>query len=283
MYRRLQEEKPFARDPATLVIRGAEAFDFPAAGLPDLPAGSPDGESGGHAVLFLHGWTSTPREMRFLAEKTASAGFRSQGIRFDGHGLTVRALRNASFKDHLAQAEEAFGRLAMAHDRVSVCGLSMGGLIALNLAARRRVANLLLLAPFVKPAGTTFGLPNHWLAGRVPLSGLVGKDERGPINDPAGLAGHIAYHAMPAAGVAALAQAARDFRGLEKDVTCPVLILHSVRDRTSDFGGSLALMGGLGADDKTLVAFNRSNHVITLDYDRPGVEARAVEWLSSRR
>lgn len=275
MARRLQEEKPFARDPATLVIRGAEAFDFPAA--------PPPGEAGGHAVLYLHGWTSTPRELRFLAEKTAAAGFRSQGIRFGGHGLTVRALREVGFKDHLAEAEEAFGRLALSHERVSVCGLSMGGLIALNLAARRRVANLLLIAPFVKPAGTTFGLPNHWLAGRVPLSGLVGKDERGPIDDPAGLAGHIAYHAMPAEGMAAVVQAARDFQGLEKDISCPVLILHSVHDRTSDFAGSLSLMGRLGTDDKTLVAFNRSNHVLTLDYDRPRVEAQAVEWLSRRR
>ncbi|HLP43214.1 MAG TPA: hypothetical protein VK465_17045, partial [Fibrobacteria bacterium] len=64
--RRLQEEKPFPRDPETLVIRGAEPFDL---GDPAAP----------HAVLFLHGWTSSPRELRFLAEKAAARGFRAKG------------------------------------------------------------------------------------------------------------------------------------------------------------------------------------------------------------
>ena len=273
MARRLQEEKPFPRDPDTQVILGAEAFDFP-------PADARD--AGGHAVLFLHGWTSTPRELRFLAEKAAAAGFHCVGPRLKGHGLTVRALHGVLFRDHLAEAEEAFGRLAMSHDRVSVCGLSLGGLLALNLAVRRRVANLILVAPFLKPAGSTFGLPNSWLVGRVPLPRHVGKNVGGPIDDPEGAAGHIAYHAMPAEEMASVVQATRDFAGLEKEVTCPTLVFHGVHDRTSDFAGSLALMGALGSDDKTLVAFNRGNHILTLDYDRERLETTAVEWLSRR-
>ncbi len=277
MARRLQEEKPFPRDPDTQVIRGAEAFDFP-------PAGGAAGSviAGGHAVLCLHGWTSTPRELRFLAAKLAGAGFRCVGPRLKGHGLTVRALHGVHFRDHLEEAEEAFGRLAMEHERVSVCGLSLGGLLALNLAARRRVANLVLVAPFLKPAGSTFGLPNAWLVGRVPLPRLVGKDVGGPIADPEGAAGHIAYHAMPAEEMESIVQATRDFSGLEKDVTCPALIFHCVHDTTSDFAGSLALMGALGSEDKTLVAYNRGNHILTLDYERNRLEATALEWLSRR-
>lgn len=262
--RRLQEEKPFPRDPGTQIIRGAEGFDF---------------GQGDHAVLFLHGWTSTPRELRFLAEKTAAAGFRCQGLLLKGHGTTIRALHGVNFSDHLAESEEAFGKLALAHERVSICGLSLGGLLALNIAARRRVANLILIAPFLKPAGTTFGLPNRWLVGRVPLSGYVGKNVAGPINDPAGLEGHIAYHAMPAQEMVSIVQATRDFQGMEGSISCPTLVLHSVNDTTSDFSGSLALMQNLGSDDKTLIAFNRGNHVITLDYDRESLEAKTVEWL----
>ena len=140
------------------------------------------------------------------------------------------------------EAEDAFGRLAMQHEKVSVCGLSLGGLLALNLAARRRVANLILIAPFMTPAGSTFGLPNSWLVGRVPLPRLMGKNVGGPIDDPQGPPGHIAYHAMPAAEMASVVQATRDFAGLEKAVTCPTLIFHGVNDKTSDFAGSLSLM-----------------------------------------
>lgn len=275
MARRLQEEKPFPRDPETQIIRGAEPFDFP--GDPSGP-----GKAADHAILFLHGWTSTPRELRFLAERTAAAGFRSRGVLLKGHGRTIRALQGVFFKDHLAEAEEAFGALAVQHERVSICGLSLGGLLALNVAARRRVANLVLIAPFLRPAGSTFGLPNAWLVGRVPLSGYVGKDVGGPIEDPAGRAGHIAYHAMPAAEMASIVQATRDFQGLEGSIACPTLVLHGVHDRTSDFAGSLSLMEKLGSGDKTLVAFNRGNHVITLDYDKERIESAAVDWLARR-
>jgi carboxylesterase len=295
MARRMQEEKPFARDPVTQVIRGAESFDFapgpvvpgPVAPGPvdSGPTGGPAahrGDRGAHAVLFLHGWTSSPREMRFLAERIASAGFRCVGHRLKGHGLTVRALNGVYFKDHLAEAEAAFGKLALEHESVSICGLSLGGLLALNVAARRRAAHLILIAPFMRPAGATFGLPNAWLVGRVPLSGYVAKDAQGPIDDPEGLKDHIAYHAMPAREMASVVQGARDFLGLEKNVTCPTLILHGVRDRTSDFAGSLSLIEKLGSEDKSLVAFNRGNHVITLDYDRHRLERLAVDWLARR-
>jgi carboxylesterase len=296
MSRRMQEERPFPRDPVTQVIRGAEAFDFapgppPPAADPSRNHGRADGASAladgridraTPAILFFHGWTSTPREMRFLAERFADRGYRCVGHRLKGHGLTVRALQGVSFQDHLEEAGEAFGRLAMEHDRVTLCGLSLGGLLALNVAARRRVDHLILIAPFMKPAGATLGVPNAWLVGRVPLGDMVAKDERGPIDDPAGLKDHIAYHAMPAREMASVVQGARDFEGLEKDVTCPVLILHGVHDRTSDFSGSLALMARLGSEDKTLVAFNRGNHVITLDSERARLEATALEWLDRR-
>lgn len=264
----LQKEKPWPRDPVTDVILGAEPFDF---------------GDGSHAVLFLHGWTSTPREMRFVAEKVAAAGFRCRGILFDGHGRTLRALEGITFRDHLDQAERAFGELALSHDRVSICGLSMGGLLALHLAARRRVSNLVLIAPFTRTWGNTLGLPNTFLLGKVPLPKTLAKEMPGPINDPAGLEDHIAYHAMPGKEMMTVIKGTWELKGKEPSITCPTLILHSVNDHTSDFAGSQTLIKDLGSDDKTLVAFNRSNHVITLDYDRDRVESEIVDWLRKRR
>lgn len=263
-----QREVPRSRDPVTQVILGAEPFEF--------------GE-GDHAVLFLHGWTSSPRELRFLAEKAAREGFRCRGPLLRGHGTTLRDLEKVSFADHLEECEREFARLAMAHKRVTVCGLSMGGLLALHLAARRKVANLVLLAPFLRPWGKTLGIPNDWLLGRVPLAGNLPKRGSGPINDPGGASGHIAYHAMPSLGLLGLIRGYREFAGLASRVVCPTLILHSTGDRTSDFTGSLELMRSLGSEDRTLTAYTRSNHVLTLDYDRPRVESTAVEWLTKRK
>ncbi len=265
----VQKEKPFSRNPETQLILGAEPFDF---------------GQGSHAVLFLHGWTSSPRELRFLAQHVSQQGFRCKGILFKGHGLTARALRNVTWKDYLEQSLEAFSELSMTHEKVSVCGLSMGGLVALHLAARRKIANLVLLAPFLYPCGHTLGVfPNRWLVTKLPeFITHLGKDTDGPILDPEALKDHIAYHAMPTRELMTIVEAAQQIRPLLDKILSPTLIVHSIQDKTSDFEGSLDLMRKLGASDKSLIALNRSNHIVTLDFDRPQVERDILHWLKIR-
>jgi carboxylesterase len=264
-----QHEKPWPRDPLTHVILGAEPFAF--------------GE-GDHAVLFIHGWTSSPREMRFLGEKVAEKGFHSHGTLLPGHGRTLRALQGTRFSDYMSHCEDAFSDLTLKYDKVSVAGLSLGALLGLHLAARRKVHNLVLFAPFMRPAGSTLGISNRHMASLAKLwTDEVAKDVEGPINDKEQLAQHIAYHAMPAAIVADIAQAGQDILPLLPRITCPTLIQHAVQDRTSDFEGSLDLMRRLGSEDRTLIALNRSNHVITLDYERERVEQESLLWLDRHR
>lgn len=264
----MQAEKPYLRDPVTGIIQGAEPFDL---------------GGGSHAVLFLHGWTSTPRELRFLAEKVASAGFHCVGPLLKGHGRGLPDLEGTRFADYLSEGEAAFDSLSASHGRVSVCGLSMGGLLGLFLAVRRPVANLILIAPFLRPSGRTLGLPNRWLAGRVPLAGNLAKYAPGPIRNPEAFKSHIAYHAMPARSMISVVAAGREIETKADRIRCPTLIIHSVHDTTSHFSGSQFLIGKMGSEDKTLVALNRSNHVVTLDFDRPRVEDSVVAWLGLRR
>jgi carboxylesterase len=100
--------------------------------------------------------------------------------------------------------------------------------------------------------------------------------------EPVGANGHIAYHAMPTESMESVVVAARRFAPNIPKVQCPTLILHSVHDATSDFAGSKMLIEKLGTEDKTLVAFNRGNHVITLDYPREKLESTALDWLTRR-
>lgn len=260
-----QTAKAWPRDPVTGVILGAEPFAF--------------GE-GADAILFLHGWSSTPREMRFLAERAAGAGYRCEGILLKGHGTRLEDLVPTRFPDFLAESLAAFDSLAARHRRVFVCGLSMGGLLALHLALERPVAGLILVAPFLMPSGTTFGLPNRWLVGRVPLPALLAKGVGGPIVDPEGLRGHIAYHAMPAGSMVSVVVAARALARKLSRIRAPTLIFHSVHDRTSSYLGTKMLMRRMGSPDKTLVAYDRGNHVLTLDYPRAELEAETLAWLA---
>ncbi len=261
----IQIEKVYARDPVTRVILGAEPFEY----------GNP---SESHAILFLHGFTSSPRELRFLAEKMASQNFYCQGLLFKGHGLTLQDLSTTRFSDYYAQSEIALVALLKRHHRVSICGLSMGGLVGLNLALHHAVTGLLLIAPFLKPWGRTLGFSNDFLIGKVPLWGNISKKVGGAIDDPIAVKDHIAYHAMPVKAMVSVVEAAHDFRGKAMSILCPTLIHHAVNDKTSDFSGSVNLLTRLGSLDKTLKVYNRGNHVITLDWERKEVESGLVSW-----
>jgi carboxylesterase len=279
----IQTEKSFDRDPITKIIRGAESFEFFPKLKPKLNSDSLVNEKGfSHAILFIHGWTSTPRELKFLAEKLSSEGFYCQGILLKGHGLTLSDLTPTKFSDYLNQCELAYQILTNKFDKVSLCGLSMGGLLSIYLAKKFPISNLILIAPFLKLGGKTFGLPNDFLLGRIPLKGNLSKQDNGAISDPVARASHIAYHAMPVDGLVSIMDAARKMREELREIKCPTVIHHSVKDETSDFSGSLRLMQELGSGDKTLRAYNTGNHVISLDYPREELEHGVVRWMEGR-
>ncbi len=102
------------------------------------------------AVLLLHGFTGSPWELALLAESLAAKGFHVRVPRLPGHGTVPEDLLWVGWRDWEAAAVAELEALAAAR-RVVVGGLSMGGLLAVLLAARarRRVDGLVLLAPVV--------------------------------------------------------------------------------------------------------------------------------------
>lgn len=100
----------------------------------------------GPACLLLHGFTGSPWELRPLGEALAARGFHAEAIRLPGHGRTAEAMWDGGFHFWRGAAEEALGRLK---GPVCIAGLSMGALLAVDLATRfpERVRRLALLAP----------------------------------------------------------------------------------------------------------------------------------------
>ena len=108
-------------------------------------------------VLLMHGLCGTPTEMRFVANGLARAGFTVYCPQLAGHGGSEADIKESTWQDWYASAEEALARLRKECDVVIVGGLSTGAVLALLLAARHPedVHGTALLAP-------TFWL-NGWL------------------------------------------------------------------------------------------------------------------------
>ena len=98
------------------------------------------------ACLVLHGYGGSPFEVEPVCRALAKAGYRTMAPLLPGHGTCIADFKKTFFPDWLGCAEEALHSLKKDHSKVMVAGFSMGGALALSLAARHDLAGVASLA-----------------------------------------------------------------------------------------------------------------------------------------
>lgn len=114
--------------------------------------------SGRTGALLLHGFMGTPAEMRPLASELAAVGLGACGPLLPGFGADIARLPQMDRRQWLAAAQGAWGDVRAAHAQTVLIGFSMGGALALHLAAAHPPDALVLIAPFWRAGGWQFNL-----------------------------------------------------------------------------------------------------------------------------
>lgn len=113
-----------------------------------LPYYFPGNKTG---CLLIHGFTSTPAELRIMGEALHKKGYSVYGILLAGHGTMPDDMLTVSSEDWIECAQQGVNELKKQCNRVIVIGHSMGGLLALQMAARNKIAGLVTIAAAIKP------------------------------------------------------------------------------------------------------------------------------------
>ena len=125
--------------------------------------------AGPGAILLLHGFPGTPAELRPLGALLAAQGWRVNAPLLPGLGPQIPQLHGVRGADWLAAARQtwqATSRAARAAGQpAGLVGYSLGGALALQLAAADPPDFLILLAPFWRL--------NSWLHYALPLAPLL--------------------------------------------------------------------------------------------------------------
>lgn len=85
-------------------------------------------------VMLVHGWTSTPYEMRVLGRELNQCGIAVDAPLLSGHGTRPQDLENVTWDQWVDDVNRAYCRLRKQYARVYVGGMSMGGNLALHVA-----------------------------------------------------------------------------------------------------------------------------------------------------
>jgi carboxylesterase len=243
--------------------RPAPAIESPTTAMVLADAEPYFGGSGPNGVLLCHGFAGSPRSMRPWAEHLEADGFRVALPRLPGHGTTWQEMNQTRWEDWYGHVDRAFIHLRAECERVFVCGLSMGGGLALRLAEQRgdAVAGLALVNPSIGSADPRMRALPVLLRHLVPSLAGVGND----IALPDVLEG--AYERSPLHAAWSLTKMWRDIQQHLDQVDQPLLIFKSVKDQVVDELSLALIKARVSSRDLTVVTLERSYHVATLDYD----------------
>lgn len=238
----------------TLSLRpGAEPFFF---------------NGGGLGVLLLHGFTGAARDMRALGEALHADGHTVHGVRLAGHGTHGEDLNRSRWRDWYYTALDGYHLLQQTCPRVVVMGLSMGGMLALRLAAERPVAGVAALS-------TPTYLYYQRAGWRARFAGLYGQVFRFVIKDGVNANDYTAtYPVFPTLAVAEFFALLKQTDPLLPRVTAPALLVHSQGD---DFipGENLPyLHDRLSGAPRETFWLARSGHVVTRDVEQSALFER---------
>jgi carboxylesterase len=227
--------------------------------------------------LLLHGFTSSPEEMRYLGSFLADAGHTVLGVRLAGHGTSPEALQRTRWFDWLLSVEEALALLQAKTGRCLVIGQSMGGMLALVSAAFYPLAGVVAIStPFLR-----FGFRDRarWFGQRL-VSPMVRKDAREhPQWGPRREADYPAYTRFPIGIFGQLARLQEAVEQALPAISAPALLLQSRDDHGIPEDSLDQLARRLGSHDKASVWLEGLGHSMVRDDRRDELFGRIERFI----
>ncbi len=264
-------------------LSGMPGPSGPLSGMPGpsgplMPGAEPfraDGDGRGAGALVLHGFTGSPHSVRGVARALAEAGLAVHAPLLPGHGTSPDDIQATGWDDWRAAAEDAWAELAAGGDPVVVVGLSMGGTLAVALAADHpEITGIVVVNPYIDPPAASFQdlLRGLLVAGETWIPG-IGSDIALPGSREVG------YGGTPITPLLSLCQALDRLAPRLGRVTCPVLVMTSRVDHVVPPVSSDVLADGVTGPVER-VSLEHSFHAATLDFDGDEIERRTVEFAT---
>ena len=255
-------------------------------------------------VLLIHGLTGTPAEMRHFGRQLSRKGLTVACPQLAGHCDSVDALKASSWEDWYRSVDKAFEALHRECKQVHVAGLSMGALLGLLLAARKkeRLAGVTLLSPTFFYDGWNIPkwrqkllLPlviysplRHFLSWEEPPPYGI-KDERVRAmvasvleNRDSRTADKIGHFKTPATVIRESKGLIRAAKRCLGQVHRPTLVVHSLEDDMASVRNAHFVTDRIRSERVETFFVDDCYHVLTLDKRKDDIAQRVAAFCTAQ-
>ena len=241
-----------------------------------LPTAEPFLLPGGkNGVLLIHGFTGTPKEMRWMGEYLNKKGFTVLGARLFGHACQPDDMLRSRWWDWIASVEDGLNILKGCTTSQSVAGLSMGGILSLIAAAHYDLKCTVAIS-------TPYALPPDPRLKFLKLFSLVyprvpkGQSD---FRNKAAEKDHVDYPYFPTASILQLQALLQEMTQSLEKIKIPVLLIQSHGDKGIPAESLDKIYTRLGSKHKEKLWVENSGHVIVREPERRKAFHAAHEFI----
>ena len=265
------------------------------------PEARPIEPSGKHRrlVFCIHGFPSTPSDFRKIVAASEARGWDVAAPLLPGCGTEPKDFLSTEWSQYLAAVRDEWARLRPRYESACLVGTSMGGSLALALAAEtcadpaHAPAGVATIgSPAVLNAWLRYGLVMHPLIYLSRMLGAIIPSIGAALPDPArkgedGDGDWKGYLGIYTRQTYSLQVGLRDMERRLPAVTCPALVCHARGDRMVDFRNASIIMARLGSGDieayvANMNGFKHMKHNLVLyDSQRDKVWKRILDFFEA--
>lgn len=233
-------------------------------------------EAGTTACILVHGFTTSPSEMRQLGENLHQEGFSVKAPLLPGHGSSPADLNRTSWRDWYGAVQDELVSLQNRYERLYLIGLSMGGLLALKAASEMQgvhgvvtINSPIYLKGSLVPFAPVIKFFRPYIPKRIDDNYREMKRRE-----------RFAYDDIPVKAFLSMKELIKLVVKNLKKVTGPVLIFQSETDESIEEKSALIIRNHCGSEDKTLIWLKQSTHVATMGPECDLIAREIVNFIT---
>lgn len=233
----------------------------------------------GKAVLLIHGWTTTPYELRRLGMYLNENEYTVYAPMLSGHGTVSSDLENVKWTDWVEDVEVAYEKLKKDNKKVFVAGTSIGASLTLVLAKKHLdISGIVLMATPYKLRLEK--LVEFYVKIECRFRKYRKKFYPPTFGKSAAITRLISYQTYPIKNVLQAAEAVKEGRNDLEKIIQPCLLLQSTSDHIVSKKSMEIIYSKISSEKKKKKYIKRAYHTFISDIKNENVFEDILDFLN---